>query len=335
MIAEPIVTLDLEKEFPGGIRAVRGVSFTVKEGEAFGFLGPNGAGKSTTVGMLTTLLRPTKGRAYVGGIDVTADPDRVRRSIGLIFQESTSDDELTGRENLEQSAALYGVPRVEARRRIEDLLNRMELTEAAGRLVKGYSGGMRRRLELAGGVLHSPHILFLDEPTLGLDPQGRAGLWEYVRAIRKESGMTIFLTTHYLDEADQLCDRIAIIDHGTIVAAGSPHELKDKVGGDLITVVPTDSARDVTALLTSIPGVLGVQAHNGGYRIKCQHGESMVPVVVEACTSSGVGLASVALKKPSLDEVFLEFTGRAYRESEGPSPTDWALRVNQFRGRRR
>ena len=221
MSTPPIVTEALSKTFPGGVKAVKEVSFTVKEGEAFGFLGPNGAGKEHHRGHADDAARPTGGRAFVQGIDVTADPDAVRRCIGLIFQETTSDYELTGRENLEQSAALYGVPRGDTRRRIDELLDRMQLTEAAGRAVKSYSGGMRRRLELAGGVIHSPKILFLDEPTLGLDPQGRAGLWEYVRNLRKESGMTLFLTTHYLDEADQLCDRLAIIDHGTIVA-GEP-----------------------------------------------------------------------------------------------------------------
>jgi ABC-2 type transport system ATP-binding protein len=334
-MGEAIRVEQLEKVFPGGVRAVDKISFSVQEGEAFGFLGPNGAGKTTTVSLLTTLLRPTGGLATVDGIDVTNDPRAVRSRIGLVFQESTAEDELTGRENLEISAALYGVRRSEANRRINDLLGRMQLTDAAGRFVKTYSGGMRRRLELASGILHRPKVLFLDEPTLGLDPQGRAGLWEYVREIRKESGMTIFLTTHYLDEADQLCDRVAIIDNGKIVAAGSPAELKEKVGGDVVTLVPGDGAPDLTPMLGKVAGVLQVQRQDGGYRLKCQRGESVVPAAVEACFSAHIPVASVALKKPSLEEVFLEFTGRAFREDEGPSATDTALRMNQFRQRRR
>ncbi|MCI4350725.1 MAG: ATP-binding cassette domain-containing protein [Thermoplasmata archaeon] len=334
-MSDAVVVEQLEKTFPGGVRAVDGVSFAVREGEAFGFLGPNGAGKTTTVSLLTTLLRPTGGRALVDGIDVVADPGTVRRRIGLVFQESTAEDELTGRENLEISAALYGVSRSDAQKRIRDLLERMQLVEAAGRLVKTYSGGMRRRLELAAGILHRPKVLFLDEPTLGLDPQGRAGLWEYVREIRKESGTTIFVTTHYLDEADQLCDRVAIIDHGKIVAAGTPAELKEKIGGDVVTLVPTDGTADLTPVLARVPGVLQVQKQDGGYRLKCLRGESVVPAAVEACFTAHIAVASVALKKPSLDEVFLEFTGRAFREDEGPSATDTALRMNQFRQRKR
>jgi ABC-2 type transport system ATP-binding protein len=334
-VTDAVTVEQLEKTFPGGVRAVDGISFAVKEGEAFGFLGPNGAGKTTTVSLLTTLLRPTGGRATVDGIDVMKEPGTVRQRIGLVFQESTAEDELTGRENLEMSAALYGVSRSDAQKRIHDLLERMQLVEAAGRLVKTYSGGMRRRLELASGILHRPKVLFLDEPTLGLDPQGRAGLWEYVREIRKEFGTTIFLTTHYLDEADQLCDRIAIIDHGKIVAAGTPAELKEKIGGDVVTIVPTDAATDLTPVLTRVAGVLQVQRQDGGYRLKCRRGENVVPAAVEACFTAHVSVSSVALKKPSLDEVFLEFTGRAYREDEGPSATDTALRMDQFRQRRR
>lgn len=325
----------LEKVFPGGVHAVDKVSFAVAEGEAFGFLGPNGAGKTTTVSLLTTLLRPTGGRASVDGLDVLGHPDEIRRRIGLVFQESTADDELTGRENLDYSAALYGVPRAQANARIKELVDRMQLADSQKRLVKTYSGGMRRRLELAAGILHRPKVLFLDEPTLGLDPQGRAGLWEYVREIRKESGTTVFLTTHYLDEADQLCDRIAIIDHGKLVAIGTPAELKEKIGGDVVTLTVLDGTADLSATLGSVDGVLNVQRQDGSYRLKCRRGESVVPAAVAACVQKSVTVTSVALKKPSLDEVFLEFTGRAYREDEGPTATDIALRMNQWRQRRR
>ena len=332
---DAIVVEKLEKTYPGDVRAVRGVSFEVHDKEIFGFLGPNGAGKTTTVSMLTTLLKPTGGRATVAGIDLLTDPRSVRQRIGLVFQESTADDQLTGEENLLLTAALYKVPPAEARQRIEKLLEQMSLGAVRHRLVKTYSGGMRRRLELAAGVLHTPQVLFLDEPTLGLDPQGRAGIGQYIRQMRDQFGVSVFITTHYLDEADQLCDRIAIIDHGEIRALGTPHELKDRIGGDVLTVVPQKEGPDLTPMLSAIPGVLSVQKGPDRYRLKSDQGEAITPKVVQACFAAGAPLASVALKRPSLDEVFLEFTGRAYREEEGPSATDLALRMNTFRGRRR
>ncbi len=335
-MSDIVVTENLQKIFPGNVRAVDGISFTVHEGEVFGFLGPNGAGKSTTLSMLTTQLRPSGGRATVDGHDVVAEPEAVRRGIGIVFQESTADDELTGRENLELTAALYGVPRAEARIRMEDLLARMHLTEAADRPAKTYSGGMRRRLELAASLLHRPKILFLDEPTLGLDPQGRAGIWDYVRQIRNETHVTVFMTTHYLDEADQLCDRIAIIDNGHLVAVGSPTELKDRIGGDVLTVRPKATEPDLSLALGAIPGVFQVQRQDGGYRIKCRNGEAVVPTAVKSCFDAGVGVESVAVKKPSLDEVFLDLTGRAYREEEGVSALEHRSRqMNISRLRRR
>ncbi|HEV8049410.1 MAG TPA: ATP-binding cassette domain-containing protein, partial [Thermoplasmata archaeon] len=217
-----IVAEGISKTYNGKVKAVEDVSFTVEAGEAYGFLGPNGAGKTTTVAMLTAQLAPTAGHAVVDGIDVFANPSAIKRRIGLVFQESTADSDLTGRENLELAAALFGVPRKEVTSRIDSLLDRMQIGEAAERLAKTYSGGMRRRLELAVGIIHSPRVLFLDEPTLGLDPQGRAGFWRYVEELRKDHGMTVFLTTHYLEEADGICERLAIIDHGHILAAGSP-----------------------------------------------------------------------------------------------------------------
>ncbi len=334
-MTNPIVTEELEKVYPGGTRAVAGVSIEVRPGEIFGFLGPNGAGKSTTVGMLTTLLKPTGGRAYVDGLDLRTETDRIRRSIGLVFQESTADDQLTGRENLELAAALYDVPPSEARVRMTRLLEAMSLTSVQDRLVKTYSGGMRRRLELAAGVIHTPKVLFLDEPTLGLDPQGRAGIGQVVRKMRDDFGVTVFLTTHYLDEADLLCDRIAIIDHGQIKVLGTPSELKDRIGGDVLTVTPQSPGADLEPVLRTVPGVLSVQRHESAYRIKTPQGEAITPAIVQACFAAHAPLASVSLKRPSLDEVFLEFTGRAYREEEGPSATDMALRMNQFRGRKR
>ena len=257
-----IQTEHLSKSYNGTVRALDGISFEVRHGEAFGFLGPNGAGKTTAVSILTTLLRPTGGRALVDGLDVVERAKEVRRHVGLAFQVSTADGELTGRENLEIAAGMQGVSASEARPRIRELLEQMHLAPYADRLVKGYSGGMRRRLELAVGVVHAPRILFLDEPTLGLDPQGRAGFWDYIRQLRQETGLTLFLTTHYLEEADQLCERIAIVDHGKIIATGTPGELKSRTGGDVVVVQPT-KGEDLTIILTPLPGALAVAVVEG------------------------------------------------------------------------
>jgi ABC-2 type transport system ATP-binding protein len=324
-----IVADGISKTYAGTVKAVENVSFEVESGEAYGFLGPNGAGKTTTVSMLTALLTPTGGKATVDGIDVFRNPDLIKRRIGLVFQESTADSDLTGRENLQLAAELFDVPRAEARRRVESLLERMRIGDAADRLAKTYSGGMRRRLELAVGIIHSPRVLFLDEPTLGLDPQGRAGFWKYVQELRRDHGMTVFVTTHYLDEADTICDRIAIIDHGHLVAIGTPSELKDRLGGDIVTIRPVKMDPAAEAALKAIPGVTSVTAQDGAYRLKGPRGEEIIPRVVEACNRVGVGVAGISLKRPSLDEVFLEFTGREYREDDVASATDRAVRIQQ------
>jgi ABC-2 type transport system ATP-binding protein len=321
----------LSRTYNGTVKAVDQISFEVARGEAFGFLGPNGAGKTTTVTMLTAGLRPTAGSATVDGVDVVAHPEIVKRQIGLVFQESTADGDLTGRENLLLAAALYRVPRAEVRTRVDSLLERLQIAEAADRLAKTYSGGMRRRLELAVGIVHSPRTLFLDEPTLGLDPQGRAGFWRYVQELRREHGMTVFVTTHYLDEADDFCERLAIIDHGHIVATGTPGELKDTLGGDVVTVRSVEPDPRLEATLRAVPGVTSVTSQDGGCRVKCPRGDLLVPLLVEACTKAGIALGSVSLKRPSLDEVFLEFTGREFREDEGMSATDVAVRIGQVR----
>jgi len=327
-MTESIQVEGLAKTFNGTVRAVDNISFSVHPGEAFGFLGPNGAGKTTTVNLLTGQLAPTAGHAVVDGIDVFRHPAEIKRRIGLVFQESTADSDLTGRENLELAAALFGVPRREVRDRVEALLERMQIGDAADRLARTYSGGMRRRLELGVGIIHSPRVLFLDEPTLGLDPQGRAGFWRYVQELRKDHGMTVFVTTHYLDEVDLICDRLAIIDHGHIVASGTSSELKDRLGGDVVTIRTERPEPAVETALRAVPGVLSVSAQDGSYRIKAPKGEQLIPAIVQACVQSGVGLSSVSLKRPSLDEVFLEFTGHEYRE-DGVTPTDRAVRVSQ------
>ncbi|MFZ0830301.1 MAG: ATP-binding cassette domain-containing protein [Thermoplasmata archaeon] len=324
---------NLVKVYNGTVRAVDGVSFHVTRGEIFGFLGPNGAGKTTTVSMLSAGLRPTGGSAVIDGLEVSRDPEAVKRRIGVIFQESTADGDLTGRENIEVAAGCYGISPAEGRRRTEALLEQMQITEAADRLAKTYSGGMRRRLELAVGLVHDPKILFLDEPTLGLDPQGRNGFWGFIQKLRREQGLTVFVTTHYLDEADTMCDRLAIIDHGKIVATGSPSELKDRLGGDIVTIKTGPGAPDMTGVLRPLIGVSSVQKQDGTYRVKCGSGEPFVPVAVEACTKAGAGVTGVTVKRPSLDEVFLEFTGREYREEEGPTATDRAVMIQRVQNR--
>jgi len=299
--------------------AVDGVTFRVARGEIFGFLGPNGAGKTTTISILTTLLQATSGRASVEGIDVATRPNDVRRKLGLVFQRSTADEELTGRENMTIQAGLYGRRGPAVDRRITELLTQMDLAAVGDRLVKTYSGGMRRRLELAVGMVHDPKLLFLDEPTLGLDPQGRAGFWRYIRSLRDSGGVTVFMTTHYLDEADQLCDRIAVIDHGKIIATGTPKELKDGIGGDSLEVAVAAGAADLSPLVTSMPGVKAVSRRDDTYRVKCTNGEQLIPKVVLAAEQAGISVRGVMVLKPTLEEVFLELTGRAYRE-EGEVP---------------
>jgi len=332
---DAIVAESLSKTFNGSVKAVDQVSFTVREGEIYGFLGPNGAGKTTTLSMLTAVLGPSGGRATVDGVDVLRHPHELKQRIGLVFQESTADQDLTGRENLELAAALFGVPLRETPARVDELLHRLALADSAERLVKTYSGGMRRRLELAVGIIHSPRVLFLDEPTLGLDPQGRAGFWQVITQLRKDTGMTVFLTTHYLEEADGMCDRIAIIDHGKIVATGTPSELKDRLGGDVVTVRPLGKADALEPALKALPGVNSVAVQDGSFRVKCPSGDVLIPKIVGTATSLGISLAGVSLRRPSLDEVFLEFTGREYREDEGPSATDRAVFMTRFQNARR
>lgn len=332
---EAIIAEGLSKTFNGTVKAVDGISFSVKEGEIYGFLGPNGAGKTTTLSMLTAVLGPTAGRATVDGLDVFHNPYELKQRIGLVFQESTADQDLTGRENLELAAALFGVPLRDTPKRVSYLLDRLALADSADRLVKTFSGGMRRRLELAVGIIHAPRVLFLDEPTLGLDPQGRAGFWKIISDLRKEHGMTVFLTTHYLDEADGMCDRIAIIDHGKIVASGTPSELKDRVGGDVVTVRPLGAGVGLEAALKALPSVTSVTTQDGTFRVKCPSGEVLIPKAVEAAAGLGIALAGVSLRRPSLDEVFLEFTGREFREDEGPSATDRAVFLSRFQEARR
>jgi len=300
----------------GDFTAVKGASFEVEQGEIFGFLGPNGAGKTTTINMLCTLLRPTAGHATVNGYDIATQPDAVRQSIGLIFQDPSLDDRLTGRENLNFHAMLYNVPRAASRQRAAELLALVDLTDKADEVVRNYSGGMKRRLEIARGLLHHPKVLFLDEPTIGLDPQTRRHIWEYLLKLRAQEGITMFMTTHYMDEAEN-CDRIAIIDHGQIVALDTPEALKGLVGGDIITVSTSDN-RQAAEKLKLAHGIEPRLGPEGQLIIEIAQGDRFIPQMMATFANSGAPLAvqSVNLRRPTLEDVFLKLTGHAIREEE-------------------
>ena len=315
MAQPPVVEVrGLQKRY-GQIEAVRGIDLSVAPGEIFGFLGPNGAGKTTTISILCTLVRKTAGEARVAGIDVDKDPSEVRARIGLVFQDPSLDAQLTARENLELHGQIYGVPSAVRAQRIRELLEVVELSDRADSRVITFSGGMKRRLEIARGVLHHPQVLFLDEPTLGLDPQTRKKIWEYLLAMRKREGITIFMTTHYMDEAEY-CERIAIIDKGQIAALGTPSELKSKVGGDVITV----TVADPTAAAAEIQQRFGFQPlrDDGSLRIEVTDGAAFLPRLVRELN---VPVETVSLRRPSLDDVFLKLTGHAIR-AEGASGLD-------------
>ena len=323
---------DLVKRYSEDVLAVDGISFTVEEGETFGFLGPNGAGKSTTINMLTTLLRVTSGEARIAGLDVTKDQLKVRQQIGVVPQDLTVDDDLTGRENMLLQAELYSVPREEAKKSIADLLKVVGLEEAADRLVKTYSGGMRKRLELGEGLIHHPRVLFLDEPTLGLDIQTRAAIWEYIHQLKQDHNITVFVTTHYLEEADEQCDRIAIIDRGKIVAMDTPANLKSSIGGDVVTII-SDETNDLTGALSSVEGVIEVKREKASYRVKVSKGEIAIPKLLMAINNIGAPVLSVALTKPSLDQAFLEYTGRSMRDAEQSNTFDKRAEARNARRR--
>ncbi|MFZ2050439.1 MAG: ATP-binding cassette domain-containing protein [Solirubrobacteraceae bacterium] len=325
----------LVREFRKGPRAVDGIDLAVAPGEIYGFLGPNGAGKSTTVLMLTTLLPPTAGRASVGGHDIVRQGAQVRASIGAALQEAALDPILTGREHLILQATLQGLPSRERRSRAQALLQRVGLTEAADRRVGGYSGGMKRRLDLALALVHSPRILFLDEPTTGLDPQSRAALWEEVARLAHEDGMTVFLTTQYLEEADVLAGRIGIIDHGKIVAEGTPTQLKAEIGSPSVEVRPTDP--QVTDRVAEQLAGFGEMRRNGQGSVIVQlpGGESQLAEIIRLLDQADLRLESLTLHQPSLDDVFLAKTGRKLEGSADEAVTDAPEQQANGRGRRR
>jgi len=324
-----IVARGLTKVY-GRLVAVDHVDLDVGEGEVFALLGPNGAGKTTTVGMLTTLLRPTEGTAIVGGYDVAREPDMVRRVIGVVPQEYTADEDLSGWENLMFMASLYGIPRDEARRRAAELLEMVELSRFARAKVESYSGGMRRRLELAMGLINSPRILFLDEPTLGLDVQTRAAIWSYIRRLKDEYGMTILFTTHYMEEADLYATRIAIMDRGRIVRVGTPRELKDSIGGDVVTL-KVDSMAAAKEVLRSAG--IDAREYDGSLVFKLRDASTALPEILRALMGSGIQVRRMEVSEPTMDEVYLEYTGRRLRDAQASSEEAFALRTTLRRAR--
>jgi len=306
---------NLTKAF-GSFTAVDNISFTVKEGELFGLLGPNGAGKTTTINMLSTLLKTTSGHAEVAGFDVTKSMDDVRKNIGIVFQDSALDNKLTGRENLHFHGMMYGMPMDEINKKTNEVLGMVELTDKADVLVEKYSGGMKRRLEIARGLMHAPKVLFLDEPTLGLDAQTRRHIWEYIRKLNREKGVTIILTTHYMEEADYLCSRIAIIDRGKIIAMDTPKKLKDVLGGDVVCLEFEGNAEKYTKHLKELKWIKTVKTHGSEFCLTMEQGEKRIPELIVAAPKAGVTINSVSLRKPSLEDVFLHFTGKTIREQE-------------------
>ncbi len=313
----------------GAVEAVRGIDLDVARGETFGFLGPNGAGKSTTIKILCTLVAATEGSARVAGFDVRHDKADVRRSIGLVFQEPTLDAYLSAEQNLRFHGELYGVPRSTAGARRSEVLDMVGLTERRADLVQTFSGGMRRRLEIARGLLHSPQVLFLDEPTIGLDPQTRASIWSYLRELHRQEGITVFVTTHYMDEAEH-CDRIAIMDEGRIVALDTPAALKAGVGADRVALTTDD---DVTAIAELARLGLDAAVHEGAVTVSVEDGAAFVPKLFAALD---VTIRSVTVTRPSLDDVFLAYTGRTIRDAEqSAGAAGWMAAVARQGGGRR
>ncbi len=306
----PIIQVErLTKTF-GTLVAVNDISFDVEEGMIFGFLGPNGAGKTTTISILCTLLSPTSGRTLIAGFDCMREPAKVRKSIGIVFQDTTLDKDLTAYENLVFHAYLYSLPKAERRERVDAVLRFVDLYDRKDDLVRKFSGGMKRRLEVARGLLHRPRVLFLDEPTLGLDPQSRSNLWEFITELPKKHNVTIFMTTHYMEEAE-VCDRIAIIDHGKIIAMDSPEELKKMVGGDVVSITTTDNARarhDIEHLFR-----MNVAEKENALYVTCSRGDTCIPELIRTL---GERVLSVRIQRPTLNDVFLKLTGKTIRDEE-------------------
>jgi ABC-2 type transport system ATP-binding protein len=324
-----IVTQSLTKRFDKLI-AVNGVSFNVDKGEIFGLLGPNGAGKTTIIKMLSTLSIPTDGTAFVWGHNLMDSRDDVRRCIGMVFQDPAVDDMLTGRENLDFHARMYGMRKKLRDERIWEVLDLVGLEDKAETLLKNYSGGMKRRLEIARGLMHYPRILFLDEPTLGLDPQTRYHIWEYIRRLNSRENVTIILTTHYMEEADSLCSRIGIIDYGKILTIDTPEALKNAVGYDLLTIKVSDTEKLMPAL-SEKEWVKDVKKYDSQIIVSTQHGEERIPETVKLAQSLDVLITSIAIRKPTLEDVFLHYTGKTIRQEDVSSQDQVRNRLRRKR----
>ncbi len=329
--AEPaVVADDLVKTYPGGVQALQGVSLAIPAGTVLGLLGPNGAGKSTTVKILTTLTRPDSGTARVAGHDVAREPDQVRRAIGCVFQKHAVDIEATGRENLTLQAHLYGLRGAELRGRVGELLDRFGLAAAAGRLVRTYSGGMQRKLDVAMGLVHRPRVLFLDEPTTGLDPESRAEMWTRIAGLTRDEGLTVLLTTHYLEEADRLADQVVFVDRGRVVAAGTAEELKSGLRGDALVVelaaVPAPDA--VRAALARLP-LRELAVDGRTLRARADDGARAVPAVLGELETAGLVAVSATVSRPSLDDVYLRLTGHAFDAADEPAGPQRSVAVTR------
>jgi ABC-2 type transport system ATP-binding protein len=315
---EPIIKVEnLTKIYKGGVRAVDSISFEINEGEVYGLLGPNGAGKTTTINMLTTRLSPTSGNAMISGHDIIRHSLDIRKMIGVVPQDLTADEDLSGMENLLMVASFYDIPRSIAIERSKRLLEMVDLLEASMRQVRQYSGGMRKRLELIIGLINEPRVLFLDEPTLGLDVQTRTTMWDYIKDLRKNYGMTIILTSHYLEEIDALADRVSIVDHGKILITGTPTELKASLKGDIISF-GFRSASDSQAVLEYPKGLDVISSADGMVKVRVENADESLPELMSFLFQRGIKLHTLSVQKPSLDEVFLQYTGRSLRE-EGPA----------------
>ena len=308
----PIQTQQLTKTY-NSFKAVDSLNITVESGEIFGLLGPNGAGKTTAISMLCTILKPTSGTATVNGFDIVHEANKVRKSIGIVFQDPSVDDRLTGRENLYMHANLYSVPSSEQKDRINRVLRLVELEDRADDLLRTYSGGMRRRLELGRGLIHYPKVLFLDEPTVGLDPQTRDYIWKYIKELKQAHDITVVLTTHYMDEADRLSDRIAIMDHGKIVVLDSPSKLKETLEGDVI-IIRTNNIPALNERVQKMLGLSQSQIVDGALEITVRNGKAAMPRIMEIATQNNIYVESLLLREPNLEDVFLHYTGRTIRQ---------------------